>query len=51
LAQVYLQNWIPELETLVRKMVSPDRVLSALAPGVFGPLHRRALMVGGLLVE
>lgn len=51
LAHVHLLNWVPEPDTLARKLVWPKGVLSALAPDVFGPLHRRALIVGGLLVE
>jgi hypothetical protein len=49
-AQVHLLHWVPEPDTLARKMVWPNGVLSALAPDVFGPLHRRALIAGGLLV-
>ena len=51
LAYVQLQAWVPEPDTLARKLVPPNRVLSELAPDVFGPLHHRALIGGGLLVE
>lgn len=49
LANVQLQEWVPEPETLARKPVPPDRVLSELAPNVYGPLHHRALIVADLL--
>ena len=49
LAKVQVHRWVPEPETLARKLVPPDRVLSEMAPDVFGPLHHRALIVAGLL--
>jgi ADP-ribose pyrophosphatase YjhB (NUDIX family) len=49
LANVQLQKWVPEPETLARKLVPPNRILSELAPNVFCPLHHRALIVAGLL--
>lgn len=51
LAQVQLQKWIPEPDTWARKLVLPNRVLSELAPDVFGSLHHRALIAGNLLEE
>jgi hypothetical protein len=40
-----------ELETMARKLVLPNQILSELAPNVFCPLHHRALIVAGLLKE
>ena len=49
LANVQLLEWMPEHETLARKLVLPDQVLSELAPDVFAPLNHRALIIAGLL--
>ena len=49
LARVRLQKWVPEPETVARKLVPPDQVLSELEPDVFRPLHHRALIVANLL--
>ena len=51
LARVELRMWEPEPETVARKLVLPNRVLSELEPDVFGPLHHRALIVAGLMRE
>jgi ADP-ribose pyrophosphatase YjhB (NUDIX family) len=48
LARVQLQEWIPEPETLARKLVPPNQVLSELEPNVFNPLSHRALIVANL---
>ena len=41
LAKVELNEWVPEHETLERKLVQPERVLAELALDVFLPLHHR----------
>ena len=51
LANVQIREWLPEPDTLDRKVVPPHQVLSELAPNVFLPLHHRALIVAGLLKE
>ena len=51
LADVRVHEWDPEPETLARKLVSPDQLLSELEPNVFLPLHHRALIVAGLLKD
>ena len=49
LARVELNEWVPEYETLARKLVQPERVLSEFETDVFLPLHHRALIAAGLL--
>ena len=49
LASVRLLEWVPEPETLARKLVSPSEVLSEFESDVFLPVHHRALIVAGLL--
>ena len=51
LAKVELNEWVPEHETLARRLVQPEGVLAELALDVFLPLHHRALIVAGLLKE
>ena len=49
LAKVELNEWVPEHETLARKLVQPEGLLAELALDVFLPLHHRALIAAGLL--
>ena len=51
LAKVELNEWAPEHETLARKLVQPERILSEFESDVFLPLHHRALIAAGLLNE
>lgn len=51
LANVQVLEWVPELETVGRKFVSPDQVLSELEPDVFISFHYRALIAAHLLSE
>jgi ADP-ribose pyrophosphatase YjhB (NUDIX family) len=51
LARVQLQPWTPEPETLARKLVPPDQILSAMAPDVFSRLNHRMLIAANLLEE
>ncbi|MDA0745552.1 MAG: NUDIX domain-containing protein [bacterium] len=50
-ANVQLLKWAAEHETVARKLVLPDQVLSILASDVFLPLYYRALIVADLLKE
>ena len=49
--RVELNEWAPEHETLARKLVQPERILSEFESDVFLPLHHRALIAAGLLNE
>lgn len=49
LAHVTLCDWTPEPETIARKCVTPDQVLTEMAPDPFAPLHARALRTAGIL--
>ena len=51
LAKIELNEWVPEHETLARKLVQPERILSEFESDVFLPLHHRALIAAGLLNE
>ena len=48
-ARVDLLEWLPEPDTLNRKLVTPGAVLSEISPDPFVRLHHRALIAAGLL--
>ena len=51
LARVVVGEWAPEPETVGRKVVAPEQILSVMAPDPFAPIHHRALVVAGVLPE